>query len=109
MVIGFIHGLFYNKEKDGKRDHYEVRTRKILLYSNAISTSINLAYVGVNAYTGNVGEALKKLDLGGLLVTLWRLFSDIRFITKVKQQFINEELDKVTKDALADLDAMFEK
>ena len=109
MVIGFIHGLFYNKEKDGRRDHYEVRTRKILLYSNAISTSINLAYVGVNASAGNVGEALKKLDLGGLLVTLWRLFSDIRFITKVKQQFINEELDKVTRDALADLDAMFEK
>lgn len=109
MVIGFIHGLFYNKEKEGRRDHYEIRTRKILLYSNAISTSINLAYVGVNAYTGNVGEALKKLDLGGLLVTLGRLFSDIRFITKVKQQFINEELDKVTRDALADLDAMFEK
>lgn len=108
MIIGFVHGLFYNKEKDGRRDHYEVRTRKILLYSNAISSSINLAYVGVNAYTGNVGEALKKLDLGGLLVTLWRLFSDIRFITKVKEQYINEELDKVTQDAIADLDAMFE-
>ncbi len=109
MIIGFVHGLFYNKEKDGRRDHYEVRTRKILLYSNAISSSINLAYVGVNAYAGNVGDALKKLDLGGLLVTLWRLFSDIRFITKVKEQYINEELDKVTKDAIADLDAMFEQ
>ena len=109
MVIGFIHGLFYNKDKDGTRDHYEVRTRKILLYSNAISTSLNIAYVGVNAASGSVGEALKKLDLGGLLVTLWRLFSDIRFITKVKQQFINEELDKVTREAIADLDALFEK
>lgn len=109
MIIGFIHGLFYNKDKDGLREHYEVRTRKILLYSNALSTSINLAYVGVNASYGNVGEALKKLDLGGLLVTLYRLFSDIRFITKVKERFIKEELDKVTKDALADLDSMFEK
>lgn len=108
MIIGLMHGLFYNKDKDGRRENYEVRTRKILLYSNAISTSINLAYVGVNASTGNVGEALKKLDLGGLLVTLWRLFSDIRFITKVKEQYINEELDKVTKDAIAELDAMFE-
>lgn len=108
MIIGFVHGLFYNKEKDGNRDHYEVRTRKILLLSNAISSSINLADVGVNAYTGNVGEALKKLDLGGLLVSLWRLFSDVRFITKVKQQFIEEELDKVTAKTLTDLDNMFE-
>ena len=108
MIIGFIHGFFYNKEKDGRREHYEVRTRKILLYSNAISSSINLAYVGINACTGNEGEALKKLDLGGLLVTLWRLFSDVRFITRIKEQYLNEELDKVTKCAIAELDAMFE-
>ena len=108
MLISLLHGFFYNPQKDHRRDFYEVRTRKILLYSNAISSSINLAYVGVNAYYGNVGEALKKLDLGGLLVTLWRLFSDIRFITKVKEQFINEELDKVTANELKELDKMFE-
>lgn len=49
----------------------------------------------------------KKLDIGGLLVTLHRLFSDVRFITKIKEQFIQEEMDKVTKDALAELDSMF--
>ena len=108
MIIGFVHGLFYNKDKDGRREHYEVRTRKILLYSNTISTSLNLAYVGINAAAGNEGEALKKLDLGGLLVTLYRLFSDVRFITRVKEQYIKEELDKVTKDAIAELDSMFE-
>lgn len=107
MLISLIHGLFYNEEKDGKREHYEVRTRKILLYSNAISTSLNLAYIGANAYFGNGNEAWKKLDIGGLLVTLHRLFSDVRFITKIKEQFIQEEMDKVTKDALAELDSMF--
>ena len=109
MIIGLIHGLFYNKEKDGRREHYEVRTRKILLYSNAISSSLNLAYVTGNAVVGNEGEALKKLDLGGLLITLWRLFSDVRFITRVKQQFMEEELDKVTKDSLENLESMFEQ
>ena len=44
-----------------------------------------------------------------LLVTLWRLFSDIRFITRVKEQFINEELDKVTAKEMAELDQMFEQ
>lgn len=60
MLISLIHGLFYNEEKDGKREHYEVRTRKILLYSNAISTSLNLAYVGANTYFSNVNEAWKN-------------------------------------------------
>lgn len=107
MIISFVHGLFYNEEKDGKRDHYEVRTRKILLFSNLISSGLNLAWVGGNAAFGNE-TAWKDLDLGGLLVTLWRLFSDVRFITKVKEQFINEEMDKVTRQSLAELDSMFE-
>lgn len=106
MIISLIHGFLYDEKKDGERDHYEVRTRKILLYSNTISTSLNLAYVGVNTYLGN-GEAWKKLDLGGLLVSLHRLFSDVRFITKIKEQFIQEEMDKVTEDALKELDSMF--
>lgn len=107
MIIGLLHGLYYNKEKDGPREHYEVRTRKILLYSNVIASSINIAYVGVNAYHGNTGEALKKLDLGGLLVTLYRMFADTRFITKVKDQFIREEMDKVIRKELEKLDSMF--
>lgn len=107
MIIGFVHGLFYKANIDGRREHYEVRTRKILLYSNVISTNLNLAYVGANAYFGNAGEAWKKLDLGGLLVTLYRLFADIRFITKIKEQFIQEEMDKVTRDALVELESMF--
>lgn len=107
MIIGFVHGLFYNEEKDGNRDHYEVRTRKILLFSNLISSGLNLAWVGGNAAFGNEA-AWKDLDLGGLLVTLWRLFSDVRFITKVKEQFIKEEMDKVTRQSLAELDSMFE-
>lgn len=107
MIVSFVHGLFYNEEKDGKRDHYEVRTRKILLFSNLISSGLNLAWVGGNAAYGNE-SAWKDLDLGGLLVTLWRLFSDVRFISKVKEQFVNEEMDKVTRKELADLDSMFE-
>lgn len=106
MLISLIHGLFYKPDKDGKKDFYEVRTRKILLFSNTISSTINLAYVGVNAYIGNEA-AWKKLDAGGLLVTLWRLFSDIRFITRIKQQFIQEEMDKVTKESLEQLNSYF--
>lgn len=107
MIISLTHGLFYRPAIDGSRDHYEVRTRKILLYSNAISSTLNLSYVGVSAYMGNEA-AWKKLDLGGLLVTLYRLFADIRFITRVKEQFIQQELDKTLEEEIRKIDYYFE-
>ena len=107
MIISLTHGLFYRPVIDGSREHYEVRTRKILLYSNAISSTINLGYVGANAYIGNEA-AWKKLDLGGLLVTLYRLFADVRFITRVKEQFIQQELDKTLEEEIRKIDLYFE-
>lgn len=107
MIIGYVHGFYYNKSEQPDRDLFDVRTRKILLISNSISSSINLGYVGLNAYFGNE-KALGALDIGGLLVTIYRLFSDVRFMCRVKDMFIQEELDNVTKEALLELDSMFE-
>ena len=39
------------------------------------------------------GNSCSKLDVGGLIVTVIRLFSDIRFITRVKEEFIESQLD----------------
>lgn len=89
-LIGIIHGLFYNEKKHGSRELYEVRTRKILLIANTIATSSNIIYVALS-------KDLKKLDIGGLLVTIYRIISDLRFISKIQQEFIvekfNESLD----------------
>lgn len=86
-IIAMIHRLFYDENKHGSCELYEVKTRKILLYSNLLASSSNIV---VTAFT----KDLRKLDVGGLLVTIVRLFSDIKFITKVKDDFINMELDK---------------
>ena len=100
MIIGLIHGLFYDKEKDGDRKLYEVRTRKILSISNALASAGNIAYaVGI--------EDWRKLDVGGVLVTLYRLFTDVRFITKVKKDFIDTEMDKVLANEIKELDLLF--
>ena len=100
MIIGLIHGLFYDKEKDGDRKLYEVRTRKILSISNALASAGNIAYaVGT--------EDWRKLDVGGVLVTLHRLFTDVRFITKVKKDFIDSEMDKVLANEIKELDFYF--
>ena len=100
MIIGLVHGLFYNPQKDGERKLYEVRTRKILSISNVLASTGNIVYA---AGTEDFG----KLDVGGILVTLYRLFTDVRFITRVKKNFIDKEMDKVLEKELKELDSYF--
>ena len=101
MLISLVHGLLYNPEIDDSRDLYEVRTRKILLISNSLASAGNIAYaIGT--------EDWRKLDIGGIMVTLYRLFSDIRFISKIKKEFIENEMDKVLAKEIKELDSYFE-
>ena len=78
-MIAMIHRLFFDGKTDEKM--YEVRTRKILMYSNAVATSSNLMVVAAT-------RDMKHLDLGGLAVTITRLITDTKFIREVKQEFI---------------------
>lgn len=80
-MIAMIHMLFCEGEDEMDRKLYEVRTRKILSYSNLVATSSNAMVV---AATGD----LTKLDLGGAAVTIYRLITDASFIREVKEQFI---------------------
>lgn len=100
MVVGLVHGLFYNPQKDGERKFYEARTRKVLLFSNALSSVGNIAYCAI---TNDFG----KLDLGGLIVTIGRLFTDVRFITRLKEEFIEKEIDKSIQKELSDIESNF--
>jgi len=89
-LIAMIHGLFYDESVDVSRPVYEVRTRKILSYSNFIASSSNLIYVGINSLAGNEA-ALKTLDVGGLIVTAYRIATDSAYIRRIKQEFIEQE------------------
>lgn len=84
QLIATIHRLLYNEERDGTRSMYEVRTRKILSYSNAMATGSNIL---VTAFT----KDLTKLDVGGALVTLYRIVSDYKFIHELKRDFLKNE------------------
>ncbi len=98
IIISLVHGLFRKEDED--KDLFEVRTRKILLISNSIastSTIINTAIMG-NA---------KNLDIGSLLNTVTHLFSDIRFIARIKQEFIENEISKKMQKEIEDVDALF--
>ena len=83
QIIFYLHKLFYNEQRDGSRSAYEIRTRKILTYSNLIST-------GSNAIAVAITGAVSKLDVGGILVTLCRIASDYRFISQIEREFLEQ-------------------
>lgn len=96
-IILFVHSLFYDKSSGVRAEIYAVRTRKILSYSNLLASVSNIIYVGVNAYLANT-TALKKLDVGGLLVTIYRLVSDYRYVAQIKKEFLEKEFHKIVMD-----------
>lgn len=92
QLVACIHRLFYNEITDGNTDLYEVRTRKILSYSNTLASGSNIIYVALS------GD-LTKLDVGGLIVTLYRLLTDYKFIQQVKLEFMEKRwYDLITGD-----------
>lgn len=83
IIILLVHGLYRNENES--QDLFEVRTKKILLISNSIASTSSI----INA---SITTNPKNLDIGSLLTTVTHLFSDIRFITKVKREFVENEI-----------------
>lgn len=102
LLITKIHGLFYNSNECPNRELYEVRTRKILMWSNIIASSSNVVAVAgmeMAAYFTENPELAKKgwqyLDIGGYIVTMYRIISDTKFIHRVKKEFLEKEWEKL--------------
>lgn len=81
MLIAMLHGLFFDGGTEQERKLYEVRTRKILMYSNLVATSSNLTVAAIT-------QDFRKVDLGGMAITIYRLINDVKFIKEVKEEFI---------------------
>lgn len=99
IIISLIHGLFRKKDQD--IDLYEVRTRKILLISNTIASTSSI----INA---TVTSNPKNLDIGSLLNTVTHLFSDIRFIARLKEEFVENEISNRLKKEISEIDELYE-
>lgn len=85
----------------------EVRTRKVIVISESIASAANAIVIGAvevgAVYTENpdlAKEAVEYLDLGGYLSTIIHLFTDIRFITKIKKEFIAQAVENNYKEKL---------
>lgn len=99
-IISLFHGLFYNGNSDKERKLYEVRTRKILTYSNLVATAFNLGKCGLEAFNGDYKKAFEDLDLGGLCVTVYRVITDTEFINQVRHEFVIGEFEKEFQDII---------
>ena len=83
-IAEMVHRMYFDPSKDDSRI-YEARTRKVLLYSNVLSSLLNVGYVVTT-------KDFKRLDIGGILVTLWRILTDREKIRQLREQFINDML-----------------
>lgn len=97
-LVAMIHGLFYDESKYSSLNMYSVKTRRILSYSNIIASVSNVIAVAVAsaiaAYQGNSALAKKAanyLDIGGIMVTIYRIVNDHEFIKQIKQEFMERE------------------
>ena len=86
-LISLLHQLMYDEKIYKNRDIYNVKTKKIIMYSNAIASTSNIIWVAINLKGGNQ-KVLKQLDVGGLMVTIYRLITDIDFVIKIKEEFV---------------------
>ena len=98
IIITLTHGLFNNDSEP--KDLYEVRTRKILLISNSIASSSTI----INAL---ITKNLCNLDIGIVFNTISGLFSNIRFIYKIKEEFVMSEISDRLQKEIDELDYLF--
>lgn len=90
MIISMVHRAFYDDSMD--IDLYQVKTRKIVNYSNVVASSKSLVSTFVT-------EDFTELDVGGLLITIFTLIKNEKFIRKVKEEFVFGSFEKMIMDA----------
>lgn len=98
-IISTLHMLMYDSSKYSSKDMYNIKTRKIILFSNLIASTSNVIWVSGNVCAGNA-SAIRNLDIGGFLIILNRLKSDTNFIRNIKEEFIFGEFNKMIQGDL---------
>lgn len=87
QIAAIIHGFFYDASKYPERKYYDIKTRKIVIYSNLISMSTNIIYTAIS-------KEINKLDIGGITIGIINLLKNNSFIETAKREFIKNEFYK---------------
>lgn len=97
FLIAVLHTLMYKSTSEISKELYSIKTRKIILYSNIIATGSNILEVSIS-------KNIENLDIGGLMVTLYRIVSDVSFMTEIKKEFINTKISEKYEEKIKKLD-----
>ncbi len=99
IVIGNLHLLFYDEEKDGNLDLYNIRTQKIIATSSTISSTLNIGYVGAKIYVGcnntninSIKDGIKKIDLGGYINTVHQIVKSKKLQERIRREYLEKKL-----------------
>lgn len=70
------------------------------MYSNVIASSSNIIHTALS-------KNISKFDLGGFLVTCYRVFNDSNFIDKIKYEFLNSEVSTIYEEEVKGIELYY--
>ena len=85
-IVEMTHKLFFDVKRDDKRI-YEAKTMKVVMYSNILSSLLNVGYVAAT-------QDYNRLDIGGIAVSLYKLLTTPSKIREIKMEFIDKVLSE---------------
>lgn len=88
-IVEMTHKLFCDPQRDDPR-LYEAKTLKVIMYSNILSSVLNVGYVAAT-------RDFNRLDVGGIAVALFKLLTTPDKIREIKMEFIDKVLSNEYK------------
>lgn len=99
LITGTLHGFCYDEKIDESLATYSVRTKKVVIASNIIASTVNLATVAAGTISGVVSNSpklIKKsithLDIGGYVETLHQIINNRNLQEIIRREFLEQEL-----------------
>lgn len=89
-TIAYLHSWCYNPDSDGPIETYEVRTKKIIYYSNLISLASTTIQTLFRAYMGDP-SAISKFDFGGAISSLSIIWNTPFIISNIKSEYVRKK------------------
>lgn len=99
IIISLTHNLF--KPSDVDQEIYNARTKKILLISNSIASTSTIVNTAIT-------KNPKNLDIGSLISTVAHLFLDMRFIAKLRHEFVEKKIDEKLQKEIDEINTMYD-
>lgn len=87
-IISILHKITCTGETELDNKVIDVRTRKIIMYSNSIATSSNIIHTAVT-------KDINTLDIGGLLVTANRIAKDTQYMKEIRREYVRSKTSEI--------------